>query len=103
MLEHPTRDPHGDPIPSPEGLPNPPEGVRLAAADPDRPVTITRISDADPDMLRYFAELGLAPDTQLTVRAHRPYADITTIHLDGREVDIDLGSSAAEAIWVVGN
>ena len=103
LLEHPTRDPHGDPIPSPEGLPNPPEGVRLAAADPDRPVTITRISDADPDMLRYFAELGLAPDTQLTVRAHRPYADITTIHLVGREVDIDLGSSAAEAIWVVGN
>lgn len=101
LLEHPTRDPHGDPIPSPGGLPKPPEGVRLAAMDPDRPVTITRISDADPDMLRYFAELGLAPDTQLTVRAHRPYADITTIHLDDRAVDIDLGSSAAEAIWVV--
>lgn len=101
LLGHPTRDPHGDPIPSPGGLPDPPEGVRLVAMDLDRPVTITRISDADPDMLRYFAELGLAPDIQLTVRAHRPYADITTVHLNDRAVDIDLGSAAAEAIWVV--
>lgn len=101
LLGHPTRDPHGDPIPSPGDLPQPPEGVRLAAVDPHLPVRITRISDADPDMLRYFAELGLTPDTQLTVRAHRPYADITTIHLRDRAVDVDLGSSAAEAIWVI--
>lgn len=103
LLGHPTRDPHGDPIPSPGNLPHPPDGVRLAAADPHQLVRITRISDADPDMLRYFAELGLAPDTSLTVRAHRPYADITTIHLTDRAVEVDLGSSAAEAIWVVAN
>ncbi|WP_026543751.1 metal-dependent transcriptional regulator [Arthrobacter sp. 35/47] len=101
LLEHPTRDPHGDPIPSPGDLPHPPEGAQLAAVDPHLPVKITRISDADPDMLRYFAELGLTPDTQLTVRAHRPYADITTIHLNDRAVDVDLSSSAAEAIWVI--
>jgi DtxR family Mn-dependent transcriptional regulator len=64
-------------------------------------VAITRISDADPQMLRYFTELGLAPDTRLTVREHRPYADVTTIRLHGRERDIDLGASASEAIWVV--
>jgi DtxR family Mn-dependent transcriptional regulator len=101
LLEHPTRDPHGDPIPSPEGRTNAPEGIRLAAVDPDREVAITRISDADPDMLRYFAELGLAPDTRLTVLAHRPYAGVTTIRVPDRESDIDLGPVAAEAIWVV--
>lgn len=101
LLEHPTRDPHGDPIPPPGGRPNPPTGIRLAAVDPELPVTITRISDSDPDMLRYFTELGLAPDTRLTVLAHRPYADVTTIRLPDRDIDIDLGPSAAEAIWVV--
>ncbi|MBT2552573.1 metal-dependent transcriptional regulator [Arthrobacter sp. ISL-5] len=101
LLGHPVRDPHGDPIPSPDGQLRRPQGVRLAAVDPNRPLTITRISDADPDMLRYFTELGLAPDTRLTVLAHRPYADVTTIRLPDRDLDIDLGPSAAESIWVI--
>ncbi|APX03587.1 metal-dependent transcriptional regulator [Arthrobacter sp. QXT-31] len=98
-LGHPTRDPHGDPIPSANGHPHTPQGSPLTSVSPDRTVTITRISDADPEMLRYFTELGLAPDTRLTVVAHRPYADVTTIRLSDR--DVDLGPSAAEAIWVI--
>ena len=100
-LGHPTRDPHGDPIPTPDGHPHLPSGTQLSAADTGRTMAITRISDADPQMLRYFTELGLAPDTRLTVREHRPYADVTTIRLQGRDRDIDLGASASDAIWVV--
>lgn len=100
-LGHPTRDPHGDPIPTANGHPNPPSGTRLSAADIGRTMTITRVSDADPQMLRYFTELGLAPDARLSVREHRPYADVTTIRLQGRDRDIDLGASASDAIWVV--
>lgn len=100
-LGFPTRDPHGDPIPSGNGLPHPPQGDPLTSVEPERTVTITRISDADPDMLRYFAQLGLGPDTRLQVLAHRPYADVTTIRVGDR--DVDLGPSAAEAIWVVAN
>ncbi|WP_248758434.1 metal-dependent transcriptional regulator [Pseudarthrobacter sp. SSS035] len=98
-LGFPTRDPHGDPIPSGNGVPHPPQGDPLTSVEPERTVTITRISDADPDMLRYFTQLGLGPDTQLQVLAHRPYADVTTIRVGDR--DVDLGPSAAEAIWVV--
>ncbi|GKV71850.1 MULTISPECIES: metal-dependent transcriptional regulator [Pseudarthrobacter] len=100
-LGHPTRDPHGDPIPSANGRLPVPQGFQLAEAEPDRGLRITRISDSDPQMLRYFAELGLAPDTQLRVLAHRPYADVTTVRLQDR--DVDLGPSAAEAIWVIAN
>ncbi|TNB75639.1 metal-dependent transcriptional regulator [Arthrobacter sp. BB-1] len=98
-LGHPTKDPHGDPIPTANGGLPLPQGFQLAEAEPARVLTITRISDSDPDMLRYFAELGLGPDTELTVLAHRPYADITTVRLPDR--DVDLGPSAAEAIWVI--
>ncbi|APX00468.1 metal-dependent transcriptional regulator [Arthrobacter sp. QXT-31] len=98
-LGHPTRDPHGDPIPSATGQPHTPEGTPLSSVIPGRAVTVTRISDADPQVLRYFTELGLVPDTRLTVLAHRPYADVTTIRLPDR--DVDLGPSAAEAIWVI--
>lgn len=101
QLGHPTRDPHGDPIPTPDGQPHLPAGTQLSAADPGGTVAITRISDADPEMLRYFTELGLAPDTKLAVRPHRPFADVTTIRLQGQDRDIDLGAPASDAIWVV--
>ncbi|WP_196884793.1 FeoA family protein, partial [Arthrobacter sp. CAN_A214] len=34
---------------------------------PQDEVTVVRISDADPAMLRYFSDIGLTPDTQLTI------------------------------------
>lgn len=101
QLGRPTRDPHGDPIPSADGLARVPAGTQLSTASTGGTLAITRISDADPQMLRYFTELGLAPDTKLTIREHRPYADVTSIRLHGLERDIDLGASASEAIWVV--
>lgn len=101
QLGHPTRDPHGDPIPTSDGRPHLPAATQLSTAATGRTVAITRISDANPEMLRYFTELGLAPDTRLSVREHRPYADVTTIRLQGKDQDIDLGAAASDAIWVV--
>jgi DtxR family Mn-dependent transcriptional regulator len=101
QLGYPTRDPHGDPIPPADGPPHLPAGTQLSAAAPGGTVAITRVSDADPQMLRYFTELGLKPDATLTVKEHRPYADVTTIRLHGPGRDIDLGPTASEAIWVV--
>lgn len=102
LLGHPVRDPHGDPIPPVDGSPQRPNAVQLAAAAPGRQATIIRISDADPDLLRYFSRLGLRPDTQLTVRERRPFAAGTTVRISGQDSDIELGSSAADAIWVAG-
>lgn len=101
QLGHPTRDPHGDPIPVADRQPFSPIGIQLSTAEIGRPLAITRISDADPQILRYFTELGLAPDTRLSIREHRPYADVTSIRVQGRDRDLDLGASAADAIWVV--
>ena len=65
-LGHPTRDPHGDPIPTAEGAERRPEALALAEA-PAGTYIVARISDADPDRLRRFAELGVVPDATLTV------------------------------------
>lgn len=65
-LGHPTRDPHGDPIPTAEGTERRPQAVSLADAPPGT-YTVARISDADPDRLRRFAELGIVPDAVLTL------------------------------------
>jgi len=71
LLGHPERDPHGDPIPTPElTLPHPP-GVRLAEAGPgDYRLLRVRVQDAD--LLRALARLGLKPGAMLGVLERLP-------------------------------
>ena len=44
-LGHPTRDPHGDPIPTREGKINRAEGMPITAWQPDRPARIVHLED----------------------------------------------------------
>ena len=61
---------------------------------------MARISDADPDVLRYFAELGIGLDLTLEVLQRREFAGTTAVRLgEGREVH--LGDPAVAAIWVL--
>lgn len=98
-LGHPTRDPHGDPIPSAEGTPHRPDAVPLGEAEHGAPLVVTRISDADPGILRYLSEHGVALDTRLSVERDRGYAGVLTVRLDDAGT-LDLGSVAAGAVWV---
>ena len=68
-LGEPTHDPHGDPIPAPDGTVVEPETVgldALAAGDRGR---FVRVSDSDPKLLRELADLGIRPGDQLEVVA----------------------------------
>src|SRR5262244_3403462 len=59
-LGDPAFDPHGDPIPSRE-LTVPEDASRsLYALEPGDHATFVRVSDADPAMLRYLTERGIA-------------------------------------------
>ncbi|GAA4194894.1 metal-dependent transcriptional regulator [Gryllotalpicola kribbensis] len=65
LLGHPTRDPHGDPIPTRDGLPHLPDAILLADAPAGVPLTVERISDSDPALLRALASRGIRPGTVL--------------------------------------
>ena len=68
-LGEPTHDPHGDPIPTPDGTVVEPETVgldTLAAGDRGR---FVRVSDSDPKLLRELADLGIRPGDELEVLA----------------------------------
>jgi DtxR family Mn-dependent transcriptional regulator len=103
-LGFPQRDPHGDPIPAADGqVPTPPAQQLWACGDGDIG-TVARISDADPEMLRYFADVGINLDSRLRVLARREFAGMISVAIesgDGTETNVDLGSPAARAIWVV--
>jgi DtxR family Mn-dependent transcriptional regulator len=67
MLGHPARDPHGDPIPTRDGLPHLPHAILLTDAPAGVPLTVERISDADPEVLRALASRGIRPGTTLSL------------------------------------
>lgn len=97
-LGHPRRDPHGDPIPTGDGRLRRPDVVRLDRVAVGREARIARISDADPELLRHFATLGVALDVPIVVAEPAPFSDTTSIRL-GREI-AQLGAAAAAAVWV---
>ncbi len=67
-LDHPTRDPHGDPIPALDGSVPSPQAKVLADLDAGVSGTVARIADSDPEMLRYFDSVGIALDRTIVVR-----------------------------------
>jgi DtxR family transcriptional regulator, Mn-dependent transcriptional regulator len=103
-LGHPQRDPHGDPIPGSDGqVPTPPARQLWACEDGDAG-TVARISDKDPEMLRYFDSIGISLDSRLRVLTRREFAGMISVAVesaDGGPTTVDLGSPAAQAIWMV--
>ena len=110
-LGHPTRDPHGDPIPAPDGTVPAPAADMLweLASGTGR---IARISDADPGLLRYLASVGVVLDARVEVVERRDFAGMTAVRVappradgdDAAAVDarpVELGEVAARAIWVL--
>ncbi|AMO61987.1 Mn-dependent transcriptional regulator [Mycolicibacterium phlei] len=107
-LGYPTRDPHGDPIPARDGRVPTPDARQLSVCNDGDTGTIARISDADPEMLRYFDSVGISLDSRLEVLARRDFAGMISVAVKPADADdddpattVDLGSPAAEAIWVV--
>lgn len=104
-LGYPTRDPHGDPIPAADGKVPTPPARQLSDCAGGEVGTVARISDADPEMLRYFDSVGINLDSHLRVLARRDFAGMISIAVenpaDTETTTVDLGRPAAEAIWVV--
>lgn len=99
-LGHPSRDPHGDPIPTADGEVERPDAGLLTAAPPGGSVRVERISDADPGLLAHLTRHGIGVGTVLGVLPGSPYSEALEISVPGAEGAIPLGRAATDAIWV---
>lgn len=97
-LGHPVRDPHGDPIPTAEGRMPQFDAFGLLELQAGQSGSVARISDRDPELLRYLAEHGIAPGVEVTVRERGKYSGTLLITTPNGEVH--LSPDAALAVWV---
>jgi DtxR family Mn-dependent transcriptional regulator len=73
LLDQPTRDPHGDPIPPAEGSHEETWTPSLLGAEPGRPFRVERVSDQDSGALRHLAALGIRPGALLDLEGRDPF------------------------------
>jgi DtxR family transcriptional regulator, Mn-dependent transcriptional regulator len=98
-LGHPTLDPHGDPIPSRElAIPDDRGTCELYQLEPGGKGTFVRVSDADPEMLRFLTERGITPGMRLEVVERQPFDGPVSVRV-GKRVHV-LGAVLARAIRV---
>lgn len=83
LLEYPTHDPHGDPIPPASGEHVENWASPLAAAAAGGSFLVERVSDRDSDALRHLAALGIRPGSVLQVREWAPFGGPLWVEVDG--------------------
>ena len=97
-MGHPTRDPHGELIPTAD-LRMPLDDLSpLSALQPEQSVIIKRVEASDPDLLRYLEGLGLIPGVLVEVKDYSPFDHNLTIKV-GRK-SLVLGLSITSKIFV---
>lgn len=98
LLGHPTHDPHGDPIPSRDGAIARESDLTLLDLAAGQRALITRVSDRDPEALRYLGTLGVRPGATITVLEHLPFDGPLRIGVgDDQQI---IGRPLATAVWV---
>lgn len=100
FLQHPTRDPHGDPIPSADGVVVLPDAVLLSDVGPGQRVVVERISDDDPVLLKFLHAQGVVPGVALTIVGATPFSDALSLNVGDGEIPVSLGRQATDALYV---
>jgi len=102
-LGHPRYDPHGAPIPTPQGEIEEADLVSLADARVGATLELRQVGTEDSARLRYLAEQGLTPGVILHVTDRQPFNGPTTVALSvgtrivGRELALLLWCRARDA------
>jgi DtxR family Mn-dependent transcriptional regulator len=83
-LGNPTHDPHGDPIPNAALELEEQPTQALASLATGSAGVFVRVSDSDPEMLRYLAQLGITPGARFEIVDRQPFGGPLFARFDGR-------------------
>lgn len=97
-LDDPTHDPHGDPIPAADLSIDDSPTRSLSAMEAGETGAFVRVSDSDPEMLRYLMERGIAIGDSLEIIERQPFEGPLTVRI-GKATHV-LGGKLARAMRV---
>ncbi len=97
-LGYPSVDPHGDPIPTKDGTIAAVKERALLTLQVGESAQITHLNDANSEMLRYAATLGLTPSTHLTLIEAEPFGGSLRVRIG--KVEKSIGRELAAQIFV---
>lgn len=84
-MGHPTADPHGAPIPTRDGDVDERLLQTLAQLPAGARARMVRVSDKNPELLRYLADISLQPGVEIAVLARAPFDGPITLRINDRE------------------
>jgi DtxR family Mn-dependent transcriptional regulator len=99
FLGHPDHDPHGGPIPSPEGVLEADDSFPLSQAVAGKLLRISKVRDEDAEMLDYLGDRNLVPGRLLTIREVRALDGVVIVEDEEAEV-YALGEPLARYVFV---
>lgn len=97
-LGNPTSDPHGAPIPTADGRVDERRHQTLADLEVGTLARMVRVSDKNPGLLRYLAEIDLTPGVEVQVLARAPFEGPLTLRIGDAEPVV--GQGLAEQVLV---
>lgn len=99
VLDQPLFDPHGQPIPSKDGVMATQEAEPLTAIGEGGRVTVARIGDdTNGELLAYLDELCIKPGAEISVVATAPFDGPLTLKVNNKQKIV--GHKAATAVFV---
>lgn len=100
-LGHPRYDPHGAPIPTPDGEIEELALVPLDAVEVGARVAMRQVGDDDAERLRYLKSIGLVPNTLIEVLDRQPFGGPITVRVGETETrDRVIGPELAASLLV---
>ena len=99
LLNHPTHDPHGDPIPTKDGVMPEKATLALNEAEINTLYMVGRVRDQNPELLRYLEQQGVLPGVELTIIEKAPFDGPINLKIDGEL--ISLGFTIAQNIFLI--
>jgi DtxR family Mn-dependent transcriptional regulator len=90
LLGFPQFDPHGDPIPTRDGIVAPLAMNTLSSQEDGSLVVVRRVSDNDSDLLSYLGERNLRPGIVVRLLGREPFGGSLLVNIEDREARISL-------------
>jgi DtxR family Mn-dependent transcriptional regulator len=99
-LGHPTRDPHGELIPTADLVMPADKSCPLASLRTDDTATVRRVSDDDPALLRHLRKIGVVPEVKIVIKSYSEFDGNLTLQVEGQKLNVVLGKAITSQVFV---